>query len=111
MKRGSATKKDVQHWERLDKGWVWAVHTRLCRGRADVPDYLSDVVLAWVSGGRTIGTDKWGYWFWRWTVRISETYYRRNQTNYITPSKTESSNRKITIPKFLQEKLKNFLDR
>lgn len=45
------------------------------------------------------------------TVNISKTYYRRNQTDYITPPKTESSNRKITIPKFLQEELKNFLDR
>lgn len=45
------------------------------------------------------------------TVSISRTYYRRNQTDYITPPKTESSNRKITIPKFLQEELKNFLDR
>ena len=45
------------------------------------------------------------------TVSISKTYYRRNQTDYITPPKTESSNRKITIPKFLQEELKNFLDR
>lgn len=44
-------------------------------------------------------------------VNISKTYYRRNQTDYITSPKTESSNRKITIPKFLQEKLKNFLDR
>ena len=45
------------------------------------------------------------------TVSISKTYYRRNQTDYITPPKTESSNRKITIPKFLQEEVKNFLDR
>lgn len=44
-------------------------------------------------------------------VNIFKTYYRRNQTDYITSPKTESSNRKITIPKFLQEKLKNFLDR
>lgn len=44
-------------------------------------------------------------------VSISKTYYRRNQTDYITPPKTESSNRKITIPKFLEEELKNFLDR
>ena len=44
------------------------------------------------------------------TVSISKTYYRRNQTDYITPPKTESSNRMITIPKFLQEELKNFLD-
>ena len=35
------------------------------------------------------------------TVNISKTYYRRNQTNYITPPKTGSSNHKITIPKFL----------
>ncbi len=45
------------------------------------------------------------------TVSISKTYYRGNQTDYITPPKTESSNRKITIPKFLQEELKNLLDR
>ena len=45
------------------------------------------------------------------TVSISKTYYRRNQTDYITTPKTESSNRKITIPQFLQEELKNFLGR
>lgn len=45
------------------------------------------------------------------TVSISKTYYRRNQTDYITSPKTESSNRKITIPKFLQEELRQFLVR
>lgn len=45
------------------------------------------------------------------TVNISKTYYRRNQTDYITPPKTESSNRKITIPKFLAEEMKEFVDR
>lgn len=44
-------------------------------------------------------------------VNISKTYYRRNQTDYITPPKTESSNRKITIPKFLAEEMKDFADR
>ena len=45
------------------------------------------------------------------TVNISKTYYRRNQTDYLTPPKTESSNRKITIPKFLVEERKDFVDR
>lgn len=45
------------------------------------------------------------------TVSISKTYYRRNQIDYITPPKTESSNRKITIPQFLQKEIKRFLDR
>ena len=45
------------------------------------------------------------------TVNISKTYYRRNQTDYLTPPKTESSNRKITIPKFLVEEMKDFVDR
>lgn len=45
------------------------------------------------------------------TVSISKTYYRRNQTDYVTPPKTESSNRKITIPKFLVEEMKAFVDR
>lgn len=45
------------------------------------------------------------------TVNISKTYHRRNKTDYITSPKTESSNRKITIPKFLQEELKKFLER
>ncbi len=44
-------------------------------------------------------------------VNISKTYFRRNKTDYITSPKTESSNRKITIPKFLQEELKVFLSR
>ena len=45
------------------------------------------------------------------TVSISKTYFRRNKTDYITAPKTESSNRKITIPQFLQEEIKQFLDR
>lgn len=49
--------------------------------------------------------------FEKGTVNISKTYYRRNQTDYITPPKTESSNRKITIPKFLAEEMKDFVDR
>ena len=45
------------------------------------------------------------------TVSISKTYFRRNKTDNITSPKTESSNRKITIPQFLQEEMKNFIDR
>lgn len=45
------------------------------------------------------------------TVSISKTYFRRNKTDYITSPKTESSNRKITIPQFLQEEMKRFIDR
>lgn len=45
------------------------------------------------------------------TVSISKTYFRRNKTDYITTPKTESSNRKITIPQFLQEEMKQFLNR
>lgn len=45
------------------------------------------------------------------TVSISKTYFRRNKTDYITAPKTESSNRKITIPQFLQREIKQFLDR
>lgn len=44
-------------------------------------------------------------------VSISKTYFRRNKTDYITAPKTESSNRKITIPQFLLEEIKQFLDR
>ena len=45
------------------------------------------------------------------TVSISKTYFRRNKTDYITAPKTESSNRKITIPQFLQKEIKQILDR
>ena len=45
------------------------------------------------------------------TVSISKTYFRRNKTDYITAPKTESSNRKITIPQFLQDEIKQYLDR
>ena len=45
------------------------------------------------------------------TISVTKTYYRRNKTDYITSPKTESSNRKITIPKFLQGKIKEYLDR
>lgn len=45
------------------------------------------------------------------TVSISKTYFRRNKTDYVTSPKTESSNRKITIPQFLQVEMKHFIDR
>lgn len=45
------------------------------------------------------------------TVSIYKTYYRRDKQDFITSPKTESSNRKITIPEFLQMELKEFLDR
>lgn len=45
------------------------------------------------------------------TISVTKTYYRRNKTDYITSPKTESSNRKITIPKFLQGEIKEYLDR
>ena len=45
------------------------------------------------------------------TISVTKTYYRRNKNDYITSPKTESSNRKITIPKFLQGEIKEYLDR
>ena len=45
------------------------------------------------------------------TISVTKTYYRRNKTDYITSPKTESSNRNITIPKFLQGEIKEYLDR
>lgn len=45
------------------------------------------------------------------TISVTKTYYRRNKTDYITSPKKESSNRKITIPKFLQGEIKEYLDR
>lgn len=45
------------------------------------------------------------------TISVSKTYFRRNKTDYITSPKTESSNRKITIPKFLQGEIKEYLDK
>jgi len=42
------------------------------------------------------------------TVSISKTYYRRNKTDYITSPKTESSNRKVAIAKFLIEELREY---
>ena len=45
------------------------------------------------------------------TISVSKTYFRRNKTDYITSPKTESSNRQITIPKFLKGEIKEYLDR
>ena len=45
------------------------------------------------------------------TISVSKTFFRRNKTDYITSPKTESSNRKITIPKFLKREIKEYLDR
>lgn len=45
------------------------------------------------------------------TVSISKTYFRRDKTDYITTPKTESSNRKVTIPNFLNEEIKRFVEK
>lgn len=45
------------------------------------------------------------------TISISKTYFRRDKTDYITSPKTESSIRKVTVPKFLMEEMKAYTDR
>lgn len=45
------------------------------------------------------------------TVSITKTYYRRNKTDYVTAPKTESSNRIVTIPKFLADELRAYTDK
>lgn len=45
------------------------------------------------------------------TVSITKTYYRRNKTDYVTAPKTESSNRIVTMPRFLAKELKAYTDK
>jgi len=45
------------------------------------------------------------------TISITKTYFRIGKKDIITPPKTESSNRKVTIPKFLQEELKEYVSK
>lgn len=45
------------------------------------------------------------------TVSITKTYYRRNKTDYVTAPKTESSNRIVTIPRFLADELRAYTDK
>lgn len=70
-------------------------------------------MLFWLGcrGGELLALTSKNIDFENGTVNISKTYYRRNQTDYVTPPKTEGSNRKITIPKFLAEEMKDFVDR
>lgn len=44
------------------------------------------------------------------TINISKTFYRRNKQDYLTSPKTESSNRKVTVPEFLMKELKDYTD-
>lgn len=44
------------------------------------------------------------------TINISKTFYRRNKQDYLTTPKTESSNRKVTVPEFLMKELKDYTD-
>lgn len=39
-------------------------------------------------------------------ININKTFYRRNKQDYLTSPKTESSNRKVTVPDFLMRELK-----
>ena len=42
------------------------------------------------------------------TININKTFYRRNRQDYLTSPKTESSNRKVTVPDFLMKELKAY---
>ena len=44
------------------------------------------------------------------TININKTFYRRNKQDYLTSPKTESSNRKVTVPEFLMKELKVYTD-
>lgn len=44
------------------------------------------------------------------TININKTFYRRNKQDYLTSPKTESSNRKVTVPDFLMKELKAYTD-
>lgn len=44
------------------------------------------------------------------TININKTFYRRNKQDYLTSPKTESSNRKVTVPEFLMKELKAYID-
>lgn len=44
------------------------------------------------------------------TININKTFYRRNKQDYLTSPKTESSNRKVTVPDFLVKELKVYTD-
>lgn len=60
--------------------------------------------------GEALALTSWDIDLEKATISVTKTYYRRNKTDYITSPKTESSNRKITIPKFLQGEIKEYLD-
>lgn len=45
------------------------------------------------------------------TISIDKTYFRRDKTDYITSPKTESLIRKVTMPKFLMDEMKAYMDR
>ena len=49
--------------------------------------------------------------FEKGTMTIDESYTKLDGEDLITAPKTESSNRKITIPKFLKGEIKEYLDR
>lgn len=44
------------------------------------------------------------------TININKTFYRRNKQDYLTSPKTESSNRKVTVPDFLMKELKAYTE-
>ena len=44
------------------------------------------------------------------TININKTFYRRNKQDFLTSPKTESSNRKVTVPDFLMKEIKSYTD-
>ena len=44
------------------------------------------------------------------TITISKTFYRRDKQDFFTSPKTNSSNRKITVPEFLMKELKGYVE-
>lgn len=75
-------------------------------------NYLMAEILFWtgVREGELLALTPADIDFEHNLLHISKTYSRINGEDIITPPKTETSNRKISIPEFLKEEIKDYID-
>lgn len=69
-------------------------------------------ILFWTGGrcGELLGIFLKDLDFRNNTININKTFYRRNKQDFLTSPKTESSNRKVTVPDFLMREIKSYTD-
>ena len=127
-KRGFATKREAQEWERSfqmqtsgNRGseerkemlfWTKAEYQKFADAMMDKPvSYYAFEMLYWcgIREGELLALTPADFDFEAGTVKISKSYQRLHGKDVITTPKTKKSNRTIKMPNFLCDEMKDYL--